>query len=514
MSTSTVPQASALFASLSHAEKCYAVQDLFAPAAPSFDPATYDDAGLSGIIDAWLAGGSIPPAMLSLSCACVIAARAPVLPAAPVFPAAPAAPVIVPPTFAPAATPLHDAMVANVAAPDGGPVIASMAGARGAVNRAALAAESAAATVAPVVVLDEVSTFPVNATAAAPVAPAPAATVPQPDLTAPGMVNARSLFADCPQSVIDAIPATLRVYYAAHVDAPAIDPAYAFNASNLAQTLCAAACTPAFNTWCAGPRGTGKTEYVRQIAARMGRPFFRVNFNRSTDAEDILGSLGIAEGETRFVYGPVALAIQTPHAILLLDEPTYAAPAHIAALNPVLERDGAMVRMPRTGERLAVAEGIMIFAADNTAGSGSTSNEYMGRNPFGSDTLDRFGLFLSFDYMPADMERKVVRTMVQRACGIKPASAMVKDVCRLVGTARAKADLGELEGAPSLRRAVAFCVALVQGIDAKEAYTSCIVNAAPEDSQEALRQIYAATWAHDAAAAAAPANPFAVNEGV
>jgi cobaltochelatase CobS len=302
------------------------------------------------------------------------------------------------------------------------------------------------------------------------------------------------------------------VYYAAHVDAPAIDAAYAFNASNLAQTLCAASCTPAFNTWCAGPRGTGKTEYVRQIAARLGRPFFRVNFNRSTDAEDILGSLGIAEGETKFVYGPVSLAVQTPHAILLLDEPTYAAPAHLAALNPVLERDGAMVRMPRTGERLAVAEGIMIFAADNTAGSGSTSNEYMGRNPFGSDTLDRFGLFLQFDYMPPEMERRVVREMVRRACGIKPASAMVKDVCRLVATARAKADLGELEGAPSLRRAVAFCVALVQGIDAKDAFTSCIVNAAPEDSQEALRQIYAATWAHDAAAAA-PANPFAVNEG-
>jgi cobaltochelatase CobS len=364
---------------------------------------------------------------------------------------------------------------------------------------------------------------PVNAAAAAPAAPVadvyegrtPSGSVAPvaPDLTAPGMVNARSLFADCPQAVIDAIPANLRVYYAAHVDAPAIDPAYAFNASNLAQTLCAAACTPAFNTWCAGPRGTGKTEYVRQIAARMGRPFFRVNFNRSTDAEDILGSLGIAEGETRFVYGPVALAIQTPHAILLLDEPTYAAPAHIAALNPVLERDGAMVRMPRTGERLAVAEGIMIFAADNTAGSGSTSNEYMGRNPFGSDTLDRFGLFLAFDYMPPEMERRVVREMVRRACGIKPASAMVKDVCRLVGTARAKADLGELEGAPSLRRAVAFCVALVQGIEAKDAFTSCIVNAAPEDSQEALRQIYAATWAHDAAAAAAPANPF-VAEGV
>ena len=75
MSQATVPQAAMLFTSLTHAEKCYAVADLFAPAAPSFDPATYTGDGLDAIVNAWIVGGSIPPAMLALSCARVIAAR-------------------------------------------------------------------------------------------------------------------------------------------------------------------------------------------------------------------------------------------------------------------------------------------------------------------------------------------------------------------------------------------------------------------------------------------------------
>jgi len=307
--------------------------------------------------------------------------------------------------------------------------------------------------------------------------------------------SARELFANLPPDTLSRIqPGMMLDHYASPL-APAVDNLYAFDSNNLLLALGALATTPSTHCWLGGPRGTGKTEFCHQLAARLGRPFFRVNFNRATEASDILGGLGIVKGGTEFVPGPVADAVETPGAILLLDELTYGTAGHIASLNPVLERTGAPVRLPMTGRVLKRAAGGMTFIADNTFGHGGGA-ETMGRTPMASDTLDRIGRFLRFDYLPADVEARVLRTMVERDCGSKPSAAMARDVARVMRVAREKADAGDLQGAPSLRRAAAFCVALVQGIRPADAYDACVVRAAPDDSQEALRQIFAAHWPH------------------
>jgi len=500
---STIPQARKLFDSLSHADKAALIVALY-NGAPQFDPSARTDAELSYIVGSWLDGGSVPADAIALA-----AARAH---AAEVARSVPPAPIAPPPSVAPA--PMPSVLTADEHAE---------------ITRQALASQQAlvaaprspqpsvrAAVSAALDALAETPDEPQPAPVARPIAAAVLS--PQPvalsDVAMPrtrSRVAARSLFADQPSAVVDRIPASLTIDYYAHADVPAIDPDYAFDGRNLAATLGALACSPCLNLWLGGPRGTGKTEFARQIAARTGRPFFRVNFNRSTDAEDILGGQGLRAGETLTIPGPVAIAARTEGALCLLDELTYAVAAHSAALNPILERDGATARVPRTGEKLIVAAGVCFIVADNTMGSGATSNEYTGRSPLGSDTLDRFGKFLAFDYLDAATERRVLRAMVARACGLRPSSDMAKAVCKIVAVTRAKADAGELEGAPSLRRAVAFCVALVQGFEPSDAYVDCIVNPAPQDSQEALRQIFAATWDHGNAqpAQSNAGNPFA-----
>lgn len=495
MTTATLPRVLGLFDALTPAEQRATVTSLF-NGRPTFDVAATPSELLSHYVRTWTESGALSADRIGLECARVVAARF----AAP----APVAPVPVAPAAAAVATVIDEWS----AFPAGGTLGAPAA-----------PAPVAAAPFAP---------GPLDAAAPAPVADKPAkgrrkpAAATQDDDAAtaapvtlgarpasPQRVPARSLFEDQPQAIIDAIPADLFVMYYADPAAPAVDAGYAYSADSLAAALMGAAQAVPERMWAFGPRGSGKSEFCQQIAARLGRAYFRVSFHRATEASDILGDIGLRDGATQWVDGPVTQAIRTPGAVLTLDEITYCPTAHLASLNPVLERRGAALRLPKTGEVLSCAADVIVFAADNTAGHGASA-EYAGRVQVSSDTLDRFQKFLAFDYLPADTERAVLRAMVESYCGTKPSSAMARAVCKIMGTARAKADAGELEGAPSLRRAAAFCTALVQGMDAAKAYTLTVVNPAPQDSQEALRQIFAASWDHGTPAPAVdPSNPFA-----
>jgi MoxR-like ATPase len=296
--------------------------------------------------------------------------------------------------------------------------------------------------------------------------------------------------------VVQAIPASLTVPVFSHPDAEAPDASYRFNAATLVPALIAMATAPAMRCWFGGPRGTGKTEFARQIAARTGRVLYRVNFNRFTEASEIIGDMGLVGGNTQWVDGPVAKACRVADgaAVLLLDEITYGTPGAISCLNPLLERNGALLRLPRTGETLAIPPALFVIAADNTFGTGDASGEYAARNALGSDTLDRFALKLAFDYLPAADERALLRDAVQRECGKKPTAAAIAPLMKILSVSREKAGLGELQGAPSFRGAVAFATLLAYGMAPAEAFTLTIVQGAPEESHEALRTIFSAHW--------------------
>lgn len=319
----------------------------------------------------------------------------------------------------------------------------------------------------------------------------------QPATPAPaGREYARTLFRDLPAAVREAIPATLTVPVYSHPDAETPDTNYRFNAATLVPALIAMATTPAMRAWFSGPRGTGKTEFARQIAARTGRALFRVNFSRFTEGSEIIGDMGLVGGNTVWQDGPVAKAVREAArgAVLLLDEITYCTPGALSCLNPLLERNGATLRLPRTGEALPVPADLFVIAADNTFGTGDASGEYAARNELGADTRDRFSVKLQFDYLPAADERALLRDAVQRECGRKPTAAALAPLLKILHVAREKAGLGELQGAPSFRGAVAFATLLAYGLAPAEAYTLTIVHGAPEESHEALRTIFSAHW--------------------
>jgi MoxR-like ATPase len=331
---------------------------------------------------------------------------------------------------------------------------------------------------------------------------APAAQPEPQQVTQPMPANhklAREVFADLPPKVLEQIPATLTIPVYAHPDAEPIDYSYRFQASTLVPALIAMHQSPTVRIWCGGPRGTGKSEFIRAIAARTGRALYRVGLHRFTEASELIGDMGLSNGNTVWQDGPVAKALRAGDAgALLFDEITYGSAGALACLNLLLEQRGAPLRLPRTGESLPVPAGLFIAACDNTFGAGSESSEYVSRNEIGADTRDRFGYKMLFDYLPEADERDLLRESIQRATGRKPSAQAMRPIMNLLRTCRSKSDAGELQGAPSFRGAVAFATLLAFGQKPADAWTQAVVLGAPESSHEALRLVFSSIWPVDA----------------
>ena len=84
-----------------------------------------------------------------------------------------------------------------------------------------------------------------------------------------------------------------------------------------------------------GLSGNGKTFTTEQVCAMLDREYFRVNITPETSEDDLLGGFRLINGETKFVYGPVSLAMERG-GVLMLDEVDLGSDK-IMCLQPVLE---------------------------------------------------------------------------------------------------------------------------------------------------------------------------------
>jgi len=105
------------------------------------------------------------------------------------------------------------------------------------------------------------------------------------------------------------------------------------------------------NVWLAGERGTGKSEFVTQVAARLKRRLYRINFDEALERADFIGGNSIESGSVVWKAGIVAQAIQHCGAIVLLDEIGFARAQSLAALHALCERSPhRSITISETGE--------------------------------------------------------------------------------------------------------------------------------------------------------------------
>lgn len=269
--------------------------------------------------------------------------------------------------------------------------------------------------------------------------------------------------------------------------APALVDDYIFDPAALHQTLIALTNLLPHNTWLGGERGTGKTEFVTQVAARLKRKLYRINFDEGLERSEFIGSNTIENGNVVWKPGTLAQAIQYPGAIILLDEVGFARAQNISPLHAVTERSPhrALV-IAETGERIPVAVGVAFFAADNSTGHGDDSGNFAGVREQNSAFLDRFSFTIKFDYLRKEDE---IDLIVSRT-GLD--SKVAEILVDFANTARKKAKAGLLTQPPSLRQLFAWAAAVKDGMPVATAFRNAILNKFPADCEAELRGIYSA----------------------
>jgi Mg-chelatase subunit ChlI len=154
-----------------------------------------------------------------------------------------------------------------------------------------------------------------------------------------------------------------------------------------------------------GLSGNGKTTMIEQVCASLKRECVRVNFTAATDEDELLGGFRLINGETRFVPGPVLVAMERG-AVLLLDEIDLGGHL-IMCLQSVLEGKGKFI--PKIGKYVRPAPGFTVLATANTKGKGSDDGRFAGTNILNEAFLDRFAFTYEQDYADPKIEKKILK---------------------------------------------------------------------------------------------------------
>ena len=270
--------------------------------------------------------------------------------------------------------------------------------------------------------------------------------------------------------------------------APALVDDYIFNPAHLHQALSALDSSLPDNVWLAGERGTGKTEFVTQLASRLGRRLFKVSFDEALERAEFIGGNTIENGNVVWKAGVVTQAIQHTGALVLLDEIGFARAQNIAVLHAVTEHSvhRALV-ISETGQRFPVASHVAFFCADNSNGHGDSTGNFAGVRDQNTAFIDRFSYTLRFDYLPFADE--VALICKRTSLPLDATEILVK----FANVAREKARAGLLTQPPSLRQLFAWARAIQKGIPIGVSFDSAIVNKFPTDCESELRGIFSAT---------------------
>jgi len=300
--------------------------------------------------------------------------------------------------------------------------------------------------------------------------------------------TARELFSDrfTKYSTVDF--GNMEVEYWGDPGAPKRVDDYYWNPEILHETLCAINNPLPHNMWLAGERGTGKTEFAKQLANRLGRRLFRINFDENAERADFIGGNTITAGSVTWSPGAIVQAITHPGAIVLLDEIGFARAQAIASLHALCERTvDRAITISETGQRIPVAPHVVFMVADNSNGHGDASGNFAGVRVQSSAFIDRFSYTFEFQYLPREQEAE----LVAKVSGL-PLNA-VRMMVDLLNIAREKARDGLLTQPPSLRQLFAWADAVKQGIRVKRAYKSAVINKFPAETAVELEGIYVAS---------------------
>ena len=160
-----------------------------------------------------------------------------------------------------------------------------------------------------------------------------------------------------------------------------------------------------YPTYITGATGNGKSTSVEQICAKNGLPLIRINLNKMSDEDQLIGSKTLIDGNVDIVEGPVLIAMRLGIPILL-DEIDAGSANTLLCLQPILE--GTPFYFKLKNEIIYPKLGFNVLATANTKGKGSENGRYVGTNVLNEAFLERFAVTFNQDYPSAKIEQKII----------------------------------------------------------------------------------------------------------
>ena len=199
---------------------------------------------------------------------------------------------------------------------------------------------------------------------------------------------------------------------APHPHVPAKDADYVFRGTDLLRVLYSILSNK--RTYLHGHSGSGKTTLVEQVAAFLGWPFMRVNFDSEITRMDLIGrDTLVQEGGTtvsKFVEGILPQMLSGPY-IGCFDELDFVRPDVAYVMQRVFEGNGLM--LTEDGGRIIQPHRMFrMFATGNTVGQGDEFGMYQGARPQSMAMLDRFTVWAHIDYLNETERKRLISKRV------------------------------------------------------------------------------------------------------
>ena len=216
------------------------------------------------------------------------------------------------------------------------------------------------------------------------------------------------------------------------------------------------------NIMMVGPAGCGKTQAAKSLPEATNKPFFYFNLGSTQDPRAaLIGNTHFKKGETLFDKSPFVKALETPDAIILLDELSRAHPEAWNILMTVLDEEQRYLRLDESIDSpiIKVAKGVCFIATANI-GTEYTSSRVLDRA-----LMDRFEI-IEVDILNMHQEQLLLQ---KRFPSLD--SGLIESVADIADTTRKewRSEEGKLSTMVSTRMTVRLCDLLVDGFDLAEA---------------------------------------------
>lgn len=238
-----------------------------------------------------------------------------------------------------------------------------------------------------------------------------------------------------------------------------------------------AAITYGHNLLMVGPTGAGKTTDVREVCARIGMPYARVNGVEGMEPADLYGQIQLSNGQTHWVDGPI-MDIVRNGGVLAVDEPFKMPPGTLMGMQWLAEtaKSGRAVMLyghPDPAEvKVDAHPEFRMVLCDNCRGTGDNMDIYAATNVQDASFINRMQYKIRKEYMEYDVEVDAVQRKYPWV--LKP---LAERMVRLAGVMRTAWSQGGVELPFSFRELETWAEIISEnGGDIKEALFSSYGN--------------------------------------